>query len=392
MAMSRIAFRFGRRVRAICATLAALATFGVGAQPLTQDFDDITTLAGAGWVLTNNSTAGNITGWFQGNSLIFPSQAGAAGSYIGANFLNAGLSGNVSNWLISPNLPALQNGETLSFYSRSAGPTPDRLEVRLCTGALCTNVGTTDTSVGNFTTLLLAVNPTQTTGIYPNAWTHYSITLSGLPAGPTQGRIAFRYFITDTTASGNYIGIDTFTLSGAAVAPVLQSVASRRVHGAAGPFDLPLLVAPAVNHNPTTEPRQGPAQTIVFTFDKPVNAATASVTEGTATPGAVTFSGNSVIVPLTGVTDIQYVTVAVSGVASTDGGTGGSGSVRIGFLLGDVNQTRVVSVADVGLVNAQLAQSVTATNFLKDVNVTGTLTVADKAITNAALTKALPTP
>ena len=66
-----------------------------------------------------------------------------------------------------------------------------------------------------------------------------------------------------------------------AVAPVLASAASRKGHGAAGTFDLPLstVVPPAVNHNPTTEPRQGPAQTLVFTFDKAVNAATVSVSE-----------------------------------------------------------------------------------------------------------------
>jgi hypothetical protein len=60
--------------------------------------------------------------------------------------------------------------------------------------------------------------------------------------------------------------------------------------------------------------------------------------------------------------------------------------------VGDVNQTRVVTVADLGLINAQLAQVVTAANYLKDVNATGTLTVADKGIANASLTKALPTP
>ena len=67
-------------------------------------------------------------------------------------------------------------------------------------------------------------------------------------------------------------------------------------------------------------------------------------------------------------------------------------SVRIGFLVGDVNQNRVVTVADLGLVNAQLAQPVTAANYLKDVNASGTLTLADKGITNANLTKALPAP
>lgn len=176
--------------------------------------------------------------------------------------------------------------------------------------------------------------------------------------------------------------------------PALIGAASRHLHGAAGTFDLSLtLVAPpGVNHNPATEPRQGPTHTIVFTFDKPVTAASAAITEGVAAAGVPTFSGSNVIVGLTGVIDRQYVTVSLTNVASSDGGTGGTGSARIGFLVGDVNASRVVSIADLGLVNAQLAQVVTAANYLKDVNVSGTLTLADKALANANLTKALPAP
>jgi Subtilase family len=172
-------------------------------------------------------------------------------------------------------------------------------------------------------------------------------------------------------------------------APGVTGAVSRRTHGAAGTFDLPLS---AVATNPTTEPRQGPAQKIVFTFNKPISGATASITEGTATAAAPTFSGNDVIVSLTGVSDRQYVTIALTNVSAVDGGTGGSGSVRVGFLVGDVNQNRVVSLADLGLVNAQLAQSVTAANFLMDVNASGTLTLTDKGITNANLAQALPLP
>ena len=172
--------------------------------------------------------------------------------------------------------------------------------------------------------------------------------------------------------------------------PSLLGAQSRKVHGGAGTFDLPLVLAPITN--PTTEPRQGPAQTIVFMFDKPVASATVTITEGTATPAAPTFSGNGVIVDLTNVTNQQYVAVSLTNVAGADGSVGGSGSARIGFLAGDVNQNRVVSLSDLGLVNAQLAQPVTATNYLKDVNASGTLSLSDKAITNANLTKALPPP
>jgi hypothetical protein len=171
--------------------------------------------------------------------------------------------------------------------------------------------------------------------------------------------------------------------------PIFQGAASRKVHGAVGTFDLPLSLVPT---DPTTEPRQGPAQTVVLTFNKPANGATVTVTEGTATASAPTFSGNDVIVALSGVSNAQYVTVTLTNITSSDGGTGGSASVRIGYLACDVNQNRVVTGADLGLVNAQLAQPVTAANYLKDVNASGALTVADKAITNTNLTRSLPAP
>jgi hypothetical protein len=187
---------------------------------------------------------------------------------------------------------------------------------------------------------------------------------------------------------------DNVIVTAAVPGPVLSGAASRKTHGAAGTFDLPLTITATgtVNHAPAIEPRQGPDQTVVFNFDKPITGATATVTEGTATVGTLSFDGNNVVVPLTGVSNQQYVTVTLTSVASSDGGTGGNGEARIGFLLGDVNGTRAVSVADLGLVNQQLAQLVTAANFMKDVNVSGTLTLADKGITNANLTRALPAP
>jgi hypothetical protein len=172
---------------------------------------------------------------------------------------------------------------------------------------------------------------------------------------------------------------------------VLQGAASRKVHGAVGTFNHALALTPA---NPTTEPRSGGAggnHTIAFAFNQAVTGGTAAVTEGTATAGAPVFIGNEMIVPLTGVANAQYVTVTVSNVASA-GSSDGGGSVRIGFLLGDVNGNRVVTLSDMLPVNAALSQGLSGANFLRDVNASGTFSLADLLLINANLTKALPAP
>jgi len=116
------------------------------------------------------------------------------------------------------------------------------------------------------------------------------------------------------------------------------------------------------------------------------------VTAGTAGALAPAFSGRDVVVGLTGVADAQYVTIGATGVAAADGGSGGAGSVRVGFLAGDVNGSRVVTLSDLLTVNAVLAQTVSAANFLRDVNASGTLSLADLLNVNAGLAQGLPAP
>ena len=174
--------------------------------------------------------------------------------------------------------------------------------------------------------------------------------------------------------------------------PSLVHAVSRKIHGSAGTFDLVLAATPT---NPTTEPRQsspGGAHSVVFQFDAPVTSGTAAVTAGVGVAGAPSFSGNEMTVPITGVANAQYVTLAVSNVGSTGIGTAGVGAVRVGFLTGDVSGNRVVSLTDLLTVNSVLTQAVTAANFLRDVNVSGTLTLTDKLIVNSKLTQALPAP
>jgi hypothetical protein len=195
-------------IRKTLATL-LLLSIAVGAQAVPTDSLDEGFDVGApltGWAAINNSSPGGTTGWFQGNPGVFGAQSGTPDSYAGANFENAGFGGNISNWLLTPDLNLVE-GSTLSFYTRSNGAFPDRLEVRLSTSGASLDVGATDASVGAFTTLWLTLNPALNLGGYASDWTQYSFSIFGV--GGLTGRFAFRYYVTDTSVNGDYIGIDS---------------------------------------------------------------------------------------------------------------------------------------------------------------------------------------
>jgi hypothetical protein len=183
---------------------------------LSESFNDITTLAGDGWFQINNSNPIGVSNWFQGNTDAFMAHSGAPDAYIAANFNNtAGGTGTISNWLITPELNLGNIGE-FSFWTRVPTGTlwPDRLEIRLSTNGSSTNVGTTAVSVGDFSTLLLSINPNLLQSTYPEIWTKFVI--DSINATGT-GRIAFRYYVTNAGPSGtnsNYIGIDTVEVCG----------------------------------------------------------------------------------------------------------------------------------------------------------------------------------
>ena len=189
----------------------------VFSQSFTENFDNIATLTGSGWSQQNNSSPAGINPvWFQGNPPSaggpFTAYNGADNSYIACNFNSTSGAGTISNWLLTPNR-TFRNGDVLTFFTRKhdvGQDYPDRMEVRLSTNGSSTNVGSTATSTGDFTTLLLSINPSLIVGVYPRQWTQYTVTISGLPA-PTSGRIAFRYFVTNggpTGLNSDYIGLD----------------------------------------------------------------------------------------------------------------------------------------------------------------------------------------
>jgi hypothetical protein len=169
---------------------------------LFEDFTDVGTLSAAGWAFANDSTPGGSTNWFQGNTGVFTAQDGSDG-YIAANFNNAPLGGAISNWLMLPTL-MLNDGDTLTFLSRSNGEFPDRLGVSFSAGA--------GTAPGGFGTPFFTINPSLTDGGYPAGWTLFTATIGGL-GGPTAGRLGFHYDVPNTFDAGDYIGIDNVSVN-----------------------------------------------------------------------------------------------------------------------------------------------------------------------------------
>lgn len=195
----------------------ALGLFLAGnvfSQAINEGFDDVTTLTASGWAQQNLSTPiGTIPDWFQGSDAVFTPNSGPANSYIAVNYNSVAGANTISNWLFAPNR-LFSNGDVITFFTRTvdAPSYADRLQVRLSLNGSSVNAGATNTSVGDFTTLLLEINPTLVAANYPNVWTQYTITISGLGA-PTSGRIAFRYFVTNggpTGTNSDFIGIDDF--------------------------------------------------------------------------------------------------------------------------------------------------------------------------------------
>jgi hypothetical protein len=194
--------------------LAACCVFRMNAQVIiSENFNNPNALTD--WVKINRSSPQGITSWFTGNSGVFPAASSPDSSYIAANYNNTtGGSGTISNWLITPTV-TLNNGGVLQFATRTntAAPqsiAPDRLQVYMSTAGTGSDVGTTATSLGTFTTQLVNVNPNLATNVYPTVWTVYTATLAGI-TGTVTGRFGFRYFVTSAGPTGtnsSYIGID----------------------------------------------------------------------------------------------------------------------------------------------------------------------------------------
>jgi hypothetical protein len=238
----------------------------------------------------------------------------------------------------------------------------------------------------------VAPNPSNEVDAYDpgtNTWT----VNSPVPAFTT----ARRNFPTDTDGTqhiwlaGGYApstptdSTEVFCQGGA---PMASDAFSRKVHGGAGTFNIPL----PLSGNVGVECRSGGATNdyqMIIDFATSVTVQSASVTSGTGSVSSFSGSGTSQItVNLTGVTDAQRITMTLHGV--NDGTHMGDVPISMGVLVGDVNGNAVVNASDVSLTKSQVGQTVTSSNFREDVNVNGTISATDVALVKSEVGTALP--
>ena len=138
------------------------------------------------------------------------------------------------------------------------------------------------------------------------------------------------------------------------------------------------------------EPRAiGSGHTLVFHFDNAVTSVAAATaldaalnSAGTAT---VTYAGNDAIVTLTNVADNKRLTVTLTGVNGTT-----SASTSLGFLVGDVNSSHVVTAADIAAITANQGKTLNTYTYIFDLNADGSITPADSLAAKSRAGLALP--
>lgn len=200
-------------------------------------------------------------------------------------------------------------------------------------------------------------------------------------------------------SNGNYtvgtvqtktVCVRTLTLTGAV---------SRKIHGAAGNFDvnLPLAGAPGVE-NRTTGGTNDYAMVVTFGSNVTVTGnPQAQVTIGTGCVGTggvcdgnVSVGGNTVTIPLTNIANAQTINVRINGVNGATDAPATDFTIPMSILIGDTNENGTVNAADVAQAKSRLGEAVDTTNFRSDVNANGVINATDVSIVKSKLGTGLP--
>jgi hypothetical protein len=255
--------------------------------------------------------------------------------------------------------------------------------------------------------------------VQPNAYAPFQVAVSPPVAGllvtftaapgsgtfsTTGSRIATAFtnasgVATSPTFTGRNVGTSTLnaTVAGAGTTAFTlttqfgaTSAVSRKTHGEGGTRDIPL---PASAPFGVESRSSGGNHTLVYTFntDGSITGGTASVSSGTGTvSGSPTFSGNTMTVNLTGVTDVQQLAVTLNNVTDSGAQIMPSTVTTMKFLVGDVDGNSTVSTSDIGRTKAESGNAVSASNFRTDVNVSGSIGASDIGQVKASAGNTVP--
>jgi autotransporter-associated beta strand protein len=316
-----------------------------------------------------------------GNSSVIVNNSGSTFGGVGGlgNMVNVGpsaavLAGNgtsASGTLTLSNL-TLNNGAIIKL-ALGPGGTHSTLSRAGVPGSFSPNQG--------FTILNFGAQP----GFYDNV-------VTGVPFDPGTATWHINnpgFFGTFTFDGGN---ID-LNVSSVPPALALVSAVSSKNHGAVGPLTIPLLNgSPSPTPTPTPSPTPTPVEcrsggaggnhSFVFTFTNNVVSGSATVaTRGTGSvAGSPIFSGNTMTVNLTGVSDVQLITVTLSGVTDNFAQVLPETAVSVKMLIGDTSGNGTVNAGDVSQTKAQVGSPVSGANCRQDVNANGSINASDVSL------------
>jgi len=194
-----------------------------------------------------------------------------------------------------------------------------------------------------------------------------------------------------TQYPSNGFGYQTLAEHFTVLAPTLTGTVSRKIHSAAGAFDIAL---PA-SGTPGIECRSGGPEgdhQVIFSFaNNLLSVADVTTSLGNVSSSMIGPNLNQYTVNLTAIPNAHYAIITLSDVHDTDGNVGNISST-MGVLLADTTGNSTVNASDVGQVKGQVSQPVTNSNFRMDVNANGAINASDVAITKSAVGTAIPIP
>ncbi len=265
---------------------------------------------------------------------------------------------------------------------------------------------------------LLASAANQTVTFAPVSTVGLGVSPITLTATSNSGLTAFTYATTSATSICTVAG-DKLTVTGVGICALtanqagdanfaaasatasvnvvasqatvtLIAVQSRKTHGAAGTYDVPIDVAPVAGAV-TVEPRAVNAgHSIVFQFSGPVTSVrSVSAVDAFANTQAASLSvaASEVTVGFTSVSDNNSLRISLLGVNDAVDQV-----ISAGFLVGDTNNSRSVNASDISGVKARSGQATTGSNFRFDVNASGSINSSDISTAKARSGLVLPVP